>query len=127
MNRNFLHERVKLLDSYSLFLVSNYFGFLCGRLPSEVLKHAMEEMRDCRWNSEYYTGVGEGSAHEDRYGGLDPWEVDIKAAEDHVHFLIDCMPEEDLRPAGRYLEYLLDDALLFGDRESERADRELGN
>src|SRR5690349_4773781 len=102
MDKRTLHDFAPRLGS-SMFEVVTYLEFLSGRKSSEKLREALAEMYTDAYEDEYYMGVGE----PDKYGGLDPWEVDIAEAEKHLHFLIDCLRDEDVRPATRYMEYLL--------------------
>ena len=99
-----LHQAV---DSFALdpgqtdiLNVVPFISFLCGRNLNEELMLAIERMEK---TDDYYSDPKTKA----KYGGFDPWEVDAGEARKHLHFLIDCLPAEDLRTAKRYFEFCL--------------------
>jgi hypothetical protein len=104
MTRESLQETAGRIVSSDLLAAVAYLSFLSGAPAHSEAIQALERLK-----KHDYGGSDAGTAE---------WEADVRAAEGQLHVLIGLLPEEDVRSAGRMLEYLLRTGA--GDRNAER-------
>jgi len=101
MTREPLHEMAGRIVSVELAAAVAFFSFLLGVVAQDdEAGRALERLKK----------------HE--YDQGDSWEADVRMAEGRLHLLIELLPQQDVRTAGRFLEYLL--GAGEGDRNTER-------
>jgi hypothetical protein len=103
MNRNELHELASHIASSEMFAAVGFVSFLVGAKRSAQFTRVLIALRD---GSPLAGKKYQAPLDPDQYGGLTPWEIDSAEAQKHLQFLIGRIPEGDLYPAYRFLQYL---------------------